>query len=352
VTGAAVGEAGGGDVEEDPEDSRMVYETVGDLLGQSLLAREQEDLGLLREGFPSTDEEARDVAGHAVRDYLLAETDLERLERVLASWMAVARASMRASDIAGVHHAVAVLELPRAEAAAEPERSMLYDLYRNQTADPDLLLELVARAKEPEGQTVVTALLAPLEEAAVVALLDLLVETTDGHERSVIVSLATELSRAHLDLVAARVTDHRVPVVRDAVTVAYRSGGQAALPVLEQASRHPSPEVREEAVRGLIAVAGGSAVGRLRDLARDSEERVRTMAVSGLGGLVVPAAVEALAEIAATSANPAIAKDALDHLARHPSWQAREALKGLAGGKGRFRPPRTMRRYAKALVKS
>ena len=121
--------------------------------------------------------------------------------------------------------------------------------------------------------------------------------------------------------------------------------------MLERASRHPSPDVREEAVRGLIAVAGASAVGRLRDLARDTDERVRTLAVAGLGGLVGPAAIQALAELACTSKDPATAKEALDHLARHPSYQARDRLRELASGKGDPTLPRPLRRYAKGLAR-
>jgi HEAT repeat protein len=122
--------------------------------------------------------------------------------------------------------------------------------------------------------------------------------------------------------------------------------------VLEQASRHPSPDVREEAVRGLIAVGGASAVGRLQDLARDRDDRVRTLAVAGLGGLVGPEAIRALAEVAADSSEPGTRKEALDHLARHPSPEARTRLKELASGRGDLRLPRPARRYAKGLMKS
>jgi HEAT repeats len=347
--------AGGGrrdglDVES-ADASELMVETVGDLLGQSLLAREQEDVSALRGEFPSTDVEMRGMASQAVRDYLLVEDDLERMERVLASWMATARDGLRSGELAVVRQAVDVLEGPRAASADRPDRRVLFELYRRETPDPDLLRTLVERAKEPDGQATVEELLAPFEEISVTALLELLDDEEERHERSVIISLATDLARNHLDVVTARVNDRRVSVARDAVTVAYRAGGAAALPTLDRASRHPSPDVREEAVRGLISVAGASAVARLLDLARDNEPRVRTLAVAGLGGLMGAHAIDGLAEIALTSSDPAIRRGALEHLARHPTPEARARLKQLSTGKPKPGLPRPLRRFAKALMR-
>jgi hypothetical protein len=339
------------DQEDEGEVSRMVYETVGDLLGRSLLAREREDMALLRGGFPSTDEETREAAGYALVDYLVVERDLERLERVLASWRGATREVMRAGDAAGLGRMLALVERPRAAAVEEPERSMLFDVYRNQGPDPELLRELAGRAGDPEGLALVRELLAPFGEASLVTLLELLVDE-EGPDRSMIMSLAIHLARDHFGPVAARIGDRRAPAVRDAVTVASRVGGREAMAVLDRARRHASPHVREEAVRGLIATAGGGAAGALRELAQDTDERVRTLAVAGLGGLVVPAAIDALAEIASSSGDVAMRREALDHLARHPSPEARVRLRQLASRKGRRRLPRPVRRYAKSLVRS
>ncbi|HEX9376591.1 MAG TPA: HEAT repeat domain-containing protein [Actinomycetota bacterium] len=329
----------------------MIYETVSDLLGRSLLAREQEDMASLRAAFPDGEGQHREAAAHAVRDYLRVEQDLERLERVLASWMGEARGALRQADLGRLQDAVAVLERPRAEAQDTPERALLFTVYRNEVPDEAILGELVDRAREEDGRQAVAELLRPLEDSGVRALLNLLADRVESSDRSIVIALATELAREHLPVVEQRVGDRRVPVVRDAVTVAYRSGGSAALPILERASRHPAPQVREEAVRGLIAVAGAGAVTRLRDLARDTDERVRALAVTGLGGLVGGQAAQALVDVASTAPDAAVRKEAIEHLARNTSAEAGELLKAVAAGRTEHPVPRPLRRHAKTLAK-
>jgi len=328
-----------------------IHETVGDILGQSLLARGQKDLNLLREQYPETDERQRVVAVDAVRDYLEIEEDLERLDRVLDAWMQAARASLRAGDVAGLREAVGVLERPRAAAAGAPERARLFEVYRDQAPESGLLRELVQVAKGPGGHLPVAELLSPLEGASVRGLLDLLADDGDGPDRTVILALATELAREYPDVLFDRVADPRGPVARDATYVAYWSGGPGAMRLLEMASRHPAPEVRVEAVRGLIAVAGANGIEQLRHMATDPDEQVRSLALAGLGGLLIPEAAQILEDVVVHSTDKATRKAALDHLARHPLPVARERLKRLASGHGTTKLPRQLRRAAKRMVK-
>ncbi len=305
----------------------------------------------LRADYPSTEDEARTAAANAVRDYLLIESDLPRLERVLASWMDSVRMSLRAIDPAGVLAAVAVVERPRAEAAAVPERAMLFDVYRNQAPEPELLHELVQRAKEPGGQEEVIDLLGILEDAPLRGLFDLLAQEPEGHDRTVVIALAAELARDHLDVVEERMHDRRPWVARDAVLVAYRALGPGAIPMLETASRHPSPEVRHEAIRGLVGVGGAGAGGLLRELTLDADPDVRSQAVAGLGGLTTTEAVDGLVEVAAGPGDPGIRREALTFLAYQPSPIAVERLRWLASARRKPKLPRPLRRYAKSLVK-
>ncbi|HEY7280773.1 MAG TPA: hypothetical protein VID47_04180, partial [Actinomycetota bacterium] len=243
------------DLESRPDDgSDLMFETVGDLLSQSLLAREQQDVLALRDQFPSTAESQRLAATDAIRDYLLVDGELERLERVLAAWMQTARDGLRAGDVRVVREALDLVEVPRAAAADDVDRAKLFDLYRSQLPEPSILQELVERAKDPGGQVAVEELLEPLEEVSVTALLELLETDLEPHDRSIVIQLATDLARDHLHVVTRRMSDRRPTVVRDAVTVAYRAVGAAAVGTLDEATRHPVPDVREEAIRGLIAV--------------------------------------------------------------------------------------------------
>jgi hypothetical protein len=333
--------------------SEEMHETVGDILGQSLLARGQKDLGLLREGFPSTADAQHKTAFVAVQDYLIVEEDLERLDRVMEAWTQTARTSLRAADATGLREAIAVLERPRAAAAdnAQTERVMLFDGYLQDAAGPAILRELVERAKGPEGVEPVVALLAVLDDAALEALLDLMADEDEGADRSLMVAIATELARGHFDVLVRRLEHQRSQVARDAVLVAYRSAGAGAMPLLERAARHPSPEVRAEGVRGIVAVAGGSGVGLLRNLTRDNDEQVRQTALSGLGGLVVAESIPALEEVVAAPGETSMRQGALEHLARHPVPLARERLKALGARRGPVKLPRQLRRHARQLGK-
>jgi HEAT repeat protein len=195
------------------------------------------------------------------------------------------------------------------------------------------------------------ALLAPLGDAAVDGLLDVLATETDGHARGILVNLLAELARGHTARLAARLSDRRWEVVRDAVSILNRAGGPDAGPALVEASRHAHPAVRKESIWGLIGV-GPAGAERLRHLADDPDEGIRVLAVGALGGLTTPAAVTALVEVARRGNDQAIRRTALDHLARHPSAEARSALEGLAKSRSRPKLPRALRKHARALVRS
>src|SRR5207302_6862568 len=218
-----------------------------------LLARERNDLEILGSSFPQQPDELLSTAANAVRDYLRTETDMERLQRVMASWTGAAREALREGDARGLRHAVAVLDDARAASPDESERAALFRQYRSRVPQGDVLREVVARLGGDEDRQAVADLLRPLGDASLAGLLDLLGEPLEVGQRNTVILLAADLAAGHLDLLAERVGDRRVTVARDALAVAYRVGGAGALPLLDRAARHASPEVRAEAARGLVA---------------------------------------------------------------------------------------------------
>src|SRR5262249_20329976 len=150
----------------------------------------------------------------AVQDYLVVEDDLERLGRVMEAWTQTARTSLRAADATGLREAIAVLDTPRAAAAGAEltERLQLFDGYRRAMPEASILRDLVELAKGPEGVDPVVALLEVLDDTAVGALLDLLADDEDGPDRNVVVMLATELARGHVDVLALRMDSQRAQV--------------------------------------------------------------------------------------------------------------------------------------------
>ena len=341
-------EAGSGDR---AERDRMVYETVSDLLGKSLLAQEEEDMEVLRSTFPQGDGEQLETAAAAVHDYLFTETDVDRLHRVMVSWTGTARQALRDGDVDGVRRSMAVLEGVRADREEGAGRVALLSAYRQRLPQGDVLREVVERTRRDGEHERTAALLRPIGPAAIVGLLDLLAEDPDSGGRGVILPLATALAHDHFDVVADRVRDPRVAVARDALAVAHRAGGERALPLLDAASRHPDPGVREEAVNGFVSVAGARAVDHLRDLALDHDPRVGVPAVVGLGGLVVPEAARALAQVAESDRSRTVRHEALDRLAAHRSGVAAEALARLSTRRGGRNLPRSLRRRARQLAR-
>ena len=333
------------------ERDRMVYETVSDLLGRSLLAQEEEDMEVLRSTFPQGDGQQLETAAAAVHDYLFTETDVDRLHRVMVSWTGTARQALRDGDVDGARRSVGVLEGVRADREEGAGRVALLTAYRQRLPQGDVLREVVERTRRDGEHERTAALLRPIGPAAIVGLLDLLAEDPDAGERGVILPLATTLAHDHFDVVADRVRDPRVAVARDALAVAHRAGGERALPLLETASRHPDPGVREEAVNGFVSVAGARAVDHLRDLALDRDPRVGVPAVVGLGGLVVPEAARALAQVAESDRSRTVRHEALDRLAAHRSGLAAELLARLSTRRGGRNLPRSLRRRARQLAR-
>jgi len=353
LTEAAVGNGRPVAGDQSDEDDRLMFETVSDLLGTSLAAREHDDLAAIRRQFPDTEDALQAEAAAALGDYLRLEPDMERLERFLMGWVEASRECLRRGDGRTLMRLIDVADGGRAASAqaGRPDRAQLFDVYRRQIPDPATLRELVGHAVEGGNHLAVQALLAPLGDAAVDGLLDVLAAEADGRARGILVNLLTELARGHTARVAARLSDRRWEVVRDAVAILNRAGGPEAAPAIVEASRHREPAVRKESIWGLIAVAGPAGAERLRHLADDPDDGIRVLAVGALGGLVTPAAVTALVEIAGLGHDQAIRRAALDHLARHPSADARRSLESLARSRHRPKLPRALRKHAKTLLR-
>jgi hypothetical protein len=341
----------GGEGQDDQEEGRALYSTVSDLLGQSLLDHRHADVEALRDEFPESQDDEEAIATAAIHDYFRVEDDLHRLDQVLANWAGAAQRALRRGDREAVVRLVDVVGDARAEAESRsPERAAVFTDHWRQVPHPTILREVVTASRAAGNIDSMTALLAPLRDAAVEGLLETLAAEEHVHERALLLKLLGELAGDALDAVVKRLQHKRWEHVRDAVAVLQRVGGMRVTRLLEQATEHPIPDVRREAVKGLIAVGGAGAVPRLTELSLDPDEHVRSLAVDGLGGLVVPEASGALATVVARATDHSVRRTALDHLARNPSWAAGQALEQLAGK--RSGAPRAVRRQARRAMRA
>lgn len=337
---------------KDPAEGRIVYETVSDLLGRTLLDREQADLETLRAEFPDDEDDEAAIATAAIRDYFMQDDDLPRLEQVLANWTGAVQRALRRADAESVARLASLLVGARADAATgPPERADVFARHWLQAPYSGLLLDVIAEAKSSGTTESLVNLLRPLADAAVEGLLETLGLVTDVNDRGQLFKFLGELGPGNLEPIVRRIRGGDWERVRDAVAVLHRCGGPDAARLLEEASHHQVADVRREAVRGLIAVGGTAAVSRLRELALDQDEGVRTLAVNGLGGLVTVEAVAALAGVVETADDPLVRRTALEHIGRHPGPEAAQALERIWRMRGRG-VPRSLRRLARRLLRA
>jgi HEAT repeats len=323
--------------------------TVSSLLARGLLGVGQEDVEALREAFPSSIDQHREMVLGALSDYLRAETDLDRLTGVLEVWSEEAAAALRRRDEDLVRTMLKVMELVGGDDPG-PEKKAVVDATLHRVLSHDILAELVSVAEDGKAESTIR-LLIPFGDIAVDDLMDDLAEERDRGRRAVLLAILCEVARGHHNRVATRLADPRWFVARNAVTVLHRSGGREVVPLLAEATHHQEAAVRREAARGLLAVAGLEALPELMYLAVDPEESVRSAVISAMGGLSNPGAAAALGRLVRTLHDQGDRRRAIDALARHPAPEAVAALADLASPRARPKLPFRIRRHAKSLSK-
>lgn len=320
--------------------------SVTDALAGYLTATERDDVRTMQATLPRTDDQRQASALLALRDYLILEGDDERLGEVLSLWAEGLQGAI------GMRDPIRVRELldsvREALGGAGEERESLYGSYVRQALAPEAVLALVATVGAEDGGASLPEVLEPFGDLGVEALLDLLAEEGDRERRAHLLAALRQLARGHLRPVVARLRDPRWYVVRNAANLLGNAGGEEVLGQLAGAARHPSAQVRKEAVKALVVAGGVKAVPHLRALAGEGPQDVRPTAVSVLGAIFAPEAAAALGEIARSNADRGLRRQALDELAE--GAEGREVLRVLSAGT-RPKLPWKLRRHARRLLR-
>jgi hypothetical protein len=340
---------GSSELEEPPEheETGAVKTTVAEMVGEGPV--HGEDATAVTRAFPVTPEDLRAQALNTLRDYLVAEEDLERLKRVLDLWVKEVQGTLLdgGTDTPAL---VEVMETGRV-VAQDADRSSIFSGARKRILTVPFLQELLG----PDlyaGADRVLELLDPLGETGVEGLLDVLGEETDRTRRSTLVSMLARLATRFPAPVEARLDDQRWYVVRNAVNIIHKAeGGRDRVALLEKASTHAHAAVRREVIWGLVSILGSNAASRLRGFVTDGDATVRERAVGFLGGLDSPDAVQVLAGVARSSDDTGLRRRALDELSHSPSAEAPGMLRELAQFRSRPRLPWSLRRYARKLLR-
>jgi predicted transcriptional regulator len=320
--------------------------SVTDALAGYLAATERDDVRTMQATLPRTDEQRQASALLALRDYLILEGDDERLGEVLSLWAEGLQGALRMRDPVRVRE---LLDSVReALGGAGEDRGSLYGAYVRQALAPEAVLALVATVRAEGDGASVPEVLEPFGDHGVEVLLDLLAEDSDRERRAHLLAALRQVARGHLRPVVARLNDPRWYVVRNAANLLGNAGGEEVLDQLAGAARHPSPQVRKEAVKALVVAGGVKAVPHLRVLAGEGPQDVRATAVSVLGAIFAPEAAAALGDIARSNADRSLRRQALDELAE--GAEGRDVLRRLSAADTRPKLPWGLRRQARRLL--
>jgi hypothetical protein len=327
-----------------------VAETVSELAARGLLGMGQDDVRAIREVFPHSEEEQLKLALEALQDYMTIESDLEQLGEVLTVWSREVTEALEDRDVGRVDVLLDAVESIRTGTdEASSEKLPTIRAFLRRVLDRPLLSKVISPAEGDVASTL--RLLERFGEIAVESLLEDLAEEEDRGRRALLLGVLAEMARAHKDPVAARLSDSRWFVARNAVTILYRSGGSDVVPMLVRAASHPHPAVRREVVTGLLEAAGSDALPELMTLADDRDETVRISVVRALAGMTSAEASSALGRLCLDLTAPADRRRALEELARHASPDAVGVLREVASSRTRPRLPWRLRRLARALLK-
>lgn len=319
---------------------------VADLVAQHYVASGAEEAAAIRAAYPASDEEQRTTALAAFRDYITLIEPGPMLDGPLESWRARLREALSERDVRSVARLVDAI----ATIDADGEKQLAILATTRRVLDPELIAEMAQWAREDGEIDEVRSLLATFDAAAVDGLLDALAAEEDRGRRAVMLGMVSDLGHGYSHLVAERLDDERWYVVRNAVTILGRIGGDGALSALVRAGNHEDATVRREVVRSLVSAAGADAVPYLARLGEDADEGVAKAAIGALSVMSSDDAVPALASLARRG--PADRRRlALEALGGSTLPTAVEALQTLAARSSRPRLPWGLRRLARRLAR-
>jgi HEAT repeats len=317
--------------------------SVTDVLAEYLSATRVDDARSIRRALGETEEEQASLLAFA--DYLVLESDLERIGEVLDAWAAALVGSLRERD--GQRVGVLVDAARRPLANVGDDRSALFEASARHALDAELLFELAPPPADGDASPL-PPLLAPFGDLGVEVLLDVLADEEDRDRRALLVSVLRQAAAGHVGPLAARLDDPRWYVVRNAVTLLGSAGGPEVLDRLAAVAREGAPAVRREAARSLVLAGGPAAAPYLVELAVSGGDEIDRLAIIGLAALTGPEAAAGLAQVARAAPSRALRQEAVDVLAGRADGEA--LLVDLASGSTRPKLPWALRRHARRLL--
>ncbi len=125
--------------------------------------------------------------------------------------------------------------------------------------------------------------LSVLDREATPVLLEILAVEKDRAIRKYLMEILKELGKNQIELLGRRITDSRWYFVRNIVNILAESRTDEAVDLMERVAFHKQIQIRQEVIKGLIAIGGKKAAAVLLKMVQDKELDVQLAAIRGLG---------------------------------------------------------------------
>jgi hypothetical protein len=132
----------------------------------------------------------------------------------------------------------------------------------------------------PEYQSAYTYL-STLAREATETLLELLAEENDRTARIFLLDIVKDLAKNQLTLLGERLSDGRWYVVRNIVSILGESHADQAIGYFYKVMNHKDVRIRQEVIKGLIAIGGKKSAGLLAKFLKDRDINAQMMAIRG-----------------------------------------------------------------------
>ncbi len=127
--------------------------------------------------------------------------------------------------------------------------------------------------------------LSSIERETTEVLLELLAEEKDRTARLFYLGLVKEIGKDQIDLLGESLSDGRWYFVRNVVSILGESKTDQALAFLRKAADHDNVRIRQEVIKGLLAIGGKKAAAVLAKMLRDKDPDVQVTAIHALADM-------------------------------------------------------------------
>ncbi len=127
--------------------------------------------------------------------------------------------------------------------------------------------------------------LSSIERETTEVLLELLAEEKDRTARLFYLGLVKDIGKDQIDLLGESLSDGRWYFVRNVVSILGESKTEQALAFLRKAADHNNIKIRQEVIKGLLAIGGKKAAAVLAKFLRDKDADVQMTAVHAFADL-------------------------------------------------------------------